>query len=61
MIIKRAQVEKSNKQVQRVFNKIYTYEGTNRERIRFYQPGYQILLSSLLLIGTEVVVLVKER
>ena len=27
----------------------------------FCQPGYQILLSSLLLIGTEVVELVKER
>ncbi len=25
----------SNKQVQRVFNKIYTNESTNRERIRF--------------------------
>lgn len=52
---------KSNKQAQRVFNKIYTNESTNRERIRFYQPGYQILLSSLLLIGTEVIALVKER
>lgn len=43
----------SNKQAQRVFNKMYTNESTNRERIRFHQPGYQILLSSLLLIGTE--------
>ena len=27
----------------------------------FNQPGYQILLSSLLLIGTELSVLVKEH
>jgi len=35
MVLKRTQLKKSNKQVQRVFNKIYTNESTNRERIRF--------------------------
>ena len=35
MVVKRARGFVSNKQVQRVFNKIYTNESTNRERIRF--------------------------
>ena len=35
MVIKRTQFKKSNKQAQRVFNKMYTNESTNRERIRF--------------------------
>ncbi len=39
MIIKELGFKKSNKQAQRVFNKIYTNESTNRERIRFYSTS----------------------
>jgi hypothetical protein len=61
MIIKRAQFKNPISKGRECLIKFILYESTNRERIRFYQPGYQILLSSLLLIGTEVVALVKEH
>jgi hypothetical protein len=43
----------SGKLAQIVFNRMITNESTNRERIRFDQPGYQILISSLQLTGTS--------
>ncbi len=45
----------AHKQGREYLIKFIQIESTNRERIRFYQPGYQILLSSPPLTGITVI------